>query len=111
MYIFYNNTILQASEQTQGFEELTQEQLDFYLQNKTATADEVRKCELNVITLTNEEIAELRKMRYSSESDHYFIAYQKNIALNNLDAADSYRQKWLDAVSKIDVELPYKVVE
>jgi len=87
---------------------LTDAQVVFHEANPTASADEVYNCKLSTSdVLTNEQIGELRKARYAVESDSYFIAYQKNIALGDESKAIEYRQKWLDAVSQIDVEFPY----
>lgn len=84
-----------------GYEELTDEQREFYLANQTASVEEIRKCELNppyvppapsIVQLQDEAKGQL-KDKYIAVMDRYTdlqvaMAVTSHLALTTLTIAD-----------------------
>lgn len=63
--------------------------------------------EVNPIVITYNEIKTTREMLYKMRSDSLYMAYQKYLALGNIEAAEIKKAEWIAEVQKIDQENPY----
>lgn len=60
-----------------------------------------------LIYQTNEDIKAEREKQYRTRSDSHFIAYQKYLALDQLDRAEEAKRLWLKEIEAINNEYPY----
>ncbi len=63
--------------------------------------------EVEVLPLSDAEIAMLRQERYKAESDSMFIAYNKYKELGLTEKAEEWRVMWINKVTEIDQTFPY----
>ena len=88
--------------------EISESQYQFHLDHPTASMQEVWNMELTPPYIqTNEDISRNRQEQYKQRSDSYYISWQKDLALGELEKAEISKAKWLNEVQLIEQENPY----
>ena len=62
------------------------------------------------ITLTKNKINRIREIRrnlYAKYSDPLYIEYQKELAIGNIEKAETIKQEWLLKAKEIEENNPY----
>lgn len=97
-----------VSELYPDFTPLTQAQSDFHDANENANVQEIINCEFTPPYIqTNADISRNRQEQYKQRSDSYYLSWQKDLALGELEKAEINRVKWLNECLLIEQENPY----
>jgi len=64
-----------------------------------------------IIAIDNDIIRQKRQELYKLRSDSLYMAYQKYLALDQVEKAEASRLAWLSEIELIDNENPYTIIE
>ena len=110
-YIVNGSIILvygQEVKNVSNHEPLSTEQCLFYLQNPNATIEEVKAMQLTPQHVnTNDDIKELRKQAYLTESNPVMLSFIQSYELGEIEKYEALRTEWELKVKEIKERLPY----